>query len=173
MILNYQKLKTTFGPLHVYADEQKLWGIFFPQNHDANIKWGRETLDLVKKSNKIIDLLSKQLEQYAAGRRTDFEIPMLLQGTEFQLAAWKTLMKIPFGKTLSYAEQAKALGKTKAVRAVGSANGRNRFPILIPCHRVIASDKSLGGYAGGLALKKKLLALELFGKINRKVPSSK
>ena len=106
------------------------------------------------------DLAARQLREYFAGRRTEFTVPLDLDGTEFQQRAWAAMCGIRYGHTLSYAQQAKAIGKPKAVRAVGSANGANPVPIIVPCHRVIASDGSLGGYALGLTMKRYLLALE-------------
>ncbi|MEZ4888796.1 MAG: methylated-DNA--[protein]-cysteine S-methyltransferase [Chitinophagales bacterium] len=101
-----------------------------------------------------------QLQEYFDKKRTDFDISMDLQGTDFQLRVWKELQHIPYGKTVSYLDVALALGDRKAIRAVGTANGRNPIAIVVPCHRVIGSDRSLTGYAGGLERKKWLLDLE-------------
>ena len=106
------------------------------------------------------DTAVQQLREYFAGTRRKFAVPLDLDGTEFQQRAWAVMCGIRYGHTLSYAQQAKAIGKPKAVRAVGSANGANPVPIIVPCHRVIASDGSLGGYALGLTMKRYLLALE-------------
>lgn len=106
------------------------------------------------------DTAVRQLREYFAGTRQKFTVPLHLEGTEFQQQAWAAMRKIRFGRTMSYAQQAKAIGKPKAMRAVGSANGANPIPIIVPCHRVIASDGSLGGYALGLKMKRALLALE-------------
>ena len=106
------------------------------------------------------DTAVRQLREYFAGTRRKFAVSLDLDGTEFQQQAWAAMCGIRYGHTLSYAQQAKAIGKPKAVRAVGSANGANPVPIIVPCHRVIASDGSLGGYALGLAMKRYLLALE-------------
>lgn len=102
----------------------------------------------------------RQLREYFAGKRRDFDVPLHLEGTEFQERAWAAMRRIPYGTTISYARQAKRIGKPRATRAVGTANGANPVPIIVPCHRVIASDGSLGGYALGLAMKRKLLTLE-------------
>ena len=102
----------------------------------------------------------KQLEQYFAGKRTSFDVALDLVGTEFQVKAWRALCRIPFGKTITYGQQASNIKKPKAFRAVGSANGKNPIPIIVPCHRVVAGDGSLGGYSLGLKMKKQLLALE-------------
>lgn len=111
-------------------------------------------------SNPVIKETISQLSEYFAGQRQQFHLPLQLQGTEFQKQVWNQLMEIPYGKTISYAELAQAIGNPKACRAVGSANGKNPIAIIVPCHRVIASDKSLGGYAYGLAVKQHLLKLE-------------
>ena len=101
-----------------------------------------------------------ELEQYFAGERREFDVALAPMGTPFQRAVWQQLRGIPYGKTCSYKDIAAAIGQPKAVRAVGSANGRNPLCIVIPCHRVIAADGSLGGYSGGLGLKSRLLDLE-------------
>lgn len=102
----------------------------------------------------------RQLEEYFAGKRKDFDLPLSPAGTAFQQSVWKALMTIPFGKTASYSDIAQGISNPNAVRAVGLANGRNPIPIVIPCHRVIGKDGSLTGYGGGLPIKEKLLALE-------------
>jgi len=104
--------------------------------------------------------LEKQLEEYILKKREIFDIPLLTVGSEFQKMVWETLLTIPYGKTESYLGLSEALGKPKAVRAVASANGANAIAIIIPCHRIIGSNGSLGGYAGGLSVKQKLLNLE-------------
>jgi methylated-DNA-[protein]-cysteine S-methyltransferase len=98
-----------------------------------------------------------QLRQYFAGQRTTFELPLRPAGTAFQRAAWQALCAIPYGETRSYAQQARAVGRPTATRAIGAANGRNPIAIIVPCHRVIGSDGSLTGYAGGEAVKRWLL----------------
>ena len=112
------------------------------------------------KAERNIALAARELDEYFAGKRRKFTVPLDLRGTPFQLQVWATLRKIPFGKAVSYGEEASMLGKPKAARAVGSANGRNPIPIIVPCHRVVAGDGSLGGYSAGLPMKRKLLALE-------------
>jgi O-6-methylguanine DNA methyltransferase len=101
-----------------------------------------------------------ELEQYFASKRREFTFPLDLRGTDFQLACWRALVAIPYGETRSYADIARAVGKPNAFRAVGMANNRNPVAIVVPCHRVIASDGSLCGYGGGLDVKRKLLELE-------------
>lgn len=102
----------------------------------------------------------KQFDEYFKGERNDFDIKYETKGTDFQTRVWEALMKIPYGVTLSYKEMAIAIGNIKATRAVGNANSKNIISIIIPCHRVIGSDKSLTGYAGGLDRKKWLLEHE-------------
>jgi len=101
-----------------------------------------------------------QLAEYFAGKRRAFEIELAPFGTEFQLRVWNALRAIPYGAVRNYADIARAIGQPGAARAVGQANGCNPLPIVIPCHRVIASDGTIGGYSGGLAIKHRLLALE-------------
>ena len=103
---------------------------------------------------------ARQLEEYFQGERREFDLPLRLDGTEFQRRAWRNLMEIPYGKTRSYSEQALRIGNPKASRAVGLANGRNPLPIVVPCHRVIGADGSLTGFGGGIARKRWLLAHE-------------
>jgi O-6-methylguanine DNA methyltransferase len=103
---------------------------------------------------------AKQLDEYFSGQRRKFSFPLDLRGTDFQLACWHALLAIPYGETRSYADIARAVGKPSAFRAVGMANNRNPVAIVVPCHRVIASDGTLCGYGGGLDVKRKLLELE-------------
>lgn len=106
----------------------------------------------------VLKQLIRQLDEYFGGLRTEFDIPLENdQGTEFQSQVWAQLSRIPYGQVISYAQLAQKIGRSKAVRAVGSANGRNPLPIIVPCHRVIASNQGLGGYSGGLAKKAWLL----------------
>lgn len=101
-----------------------------------------------------------QLKEYFAGTRKEFEVPLDIDGTDFQKRVWNELQNIPYGKTISYKTLSEKLGDVKAIRAVGKANGQNPIAIIIPCHRVIGADGSLIGYAGGLIIKEKLLHLE-------------
>lgn len=103
---------------------------------------------------------ARQLEEYFKGERREFDLPLRLDGTEFQRRAWRNLLEIPYGKTRSYGEQAERIGNPKASRAVGLANGRNPIPIVVPCHRVIGANGSLTGFGGGIARKRWLLAHE-------------
>jgi methylated-DNA-[protein]-cysteine S-methyltransferase len=103
---------------------------------------------------------ARQLAEYFAGERTDFDLALAPKGTPFQLQAWTALRSIPYGETRSYAQQAGAIGRPAAVRAIGAANGRNPIGIVVPCHRVIGADGSLTGYGGGIERKQWLLGME-------------
>ena len=113
---------------------------------------------------EVIQKAIKQLDEYFNGERTAFEVPLLFVGTDFQKSVWYKLLDIPYGSTVSYGELAKQLVMPKAVRAVAAANGANAISIFAPCHRVIGSNHTLVGYAGGLPAKKRLLDLEINGK---------
>lgn len=102
----------------------------------------------------------RQLLEYLEGKRTEFDLPLDLRGTPFQLAVWSALLEIPYGETRSYLDVARAIGNAEAVRAVGMANGANPLPLVVPCHRVIQAGGKLGGYGGGVDLKRRLLAME-------------
>ena len=108
----------------------------------------------------ILAAASAQLAEYFAGDRVEFDLSLDLIGTDFQKAAWLALADIPYGETSSYGEQAERIGRTGAFRAVGAANSKNPIPIVLPCHRIVGADGSLTGFAGGLAMKQRLLALE-------------
>jgi methylated-DNA-[protein]-cysteine S-methyltransferase len=111
-------------------------------------------------SNSALALTRKQLDEYFAGSRREFTMPLDLHGTDFQLRCWNALLEIPYGETRSYGEQARKIGCPQGFRAVGMANHDNPIAIIVPCHRVITSDRKLGGYGGGLDVKEKLLRLE-------------
>ncbi len=108
----------------------------------------------------MVDAATRQLREYFAGERREFELPLDPRGSEFQKRVWSALRNIPYGTTISYGELAHRVGQPTAARAVGAANGRNPIPIVIPCHRVIGKDGSLTGFGGGLPLKERLLELE-------------
>ena len=113
-----------------------------------------------KDDHPLIDRARRQLEEYFEGKRTRFDLPLAPRGTPFQLRAWRELARIPYGKTISYEEQARRLGNAKAMRAVGLANGKNPIGIVVPCHRVIAKSGKLAGFGGGIENKRFLLDLE-------------
>ena len=159
-------LRTPVGVLRVTASERGVTAIERVSRASTapRVKAaGRAKVSRAKvsaRATRHADTAVQQLREYFAGTRRKFTVPLDLEGTEFQQQAWAAMCGIRYGDTLSYAQQAKAIGKPKAVRAVGSANGANPVPIIVPCHRVIASDGSLGGYALGLTMKRYLLALE-------------
>ena len=115
-----------------------------------------------EESAEVLENTAKQLDEFFAGKRRAFDVPLLFAGTHFQKAVWRELLKIPYGETISYGELARRIGSPKAVRAVANATGANAISIFVPCHRVIGSDRSLTGYAGGMEAKRKLLKLEGF-----------
>ena len=111
-------------------------------------------------SDSLLESYVAEVQQYFAGARRRFEFPLDLRGTQFQLACWRALLDIPYGETRTYADIARAVSRPQGFRAVGMANNRNPIAIVVPCHRVIASDGTLCGYGGGLEIKRKLLQLE-------------
>ena len=119
-----------------------------------------EEVEETKNSSEVLQNCITQLDEYFSGTRKEFELHLNIKATKFQEKVWRALLHIPFGKTRSYLEQAKALGDVKAIRAVASANGKNPIAIIIPCHRIVGSDGSLTGYAGGIHRKKWLLEHE-------------
>jgi len=139
------------GVLKILADEKGIKEIEFAQEEFKSIQ---------NSSSKIIKDCIKQLDEYFRGKRKSFELKLNPEGTEFQKKVWKELLKIPYGKTLSYGEISRRIKNPKAVRAVGQAIGRNPISIVIPCHRVIGGDGSLTGYASGLWRKEWLLKHE-------------
>lgn len=116
--------------------------------------------NVVEAESDVIRDAKTQLAEYFAGKRKNFTVPLLCLGTDFQCRVWAELCRIPYGETISYAQQASRLGNPKAVRAVASANSMNAISIIIPCHRVISSNYAIGGYRGGVAAKQYLLDLE-------------
>lgn len=152
-------IKTPLGIAKIMGDENGISVISVSDEGDSRAK-----LEQAKQISKIIPVVLQeavsQLNDYLESKRTDFTFKLNPSGTEFQQKVWKNLLEIPFGKTMSYLELSKKLGDVKAIRAVASANGKNPLWIVVPCHRVIGTDGSLTGYAGGLWRKKWLLELE-------------
>jgi methylated-DNA-[protein]-cysteine S-methyltransferase len=147
-----------FGPLTIVGSRLGLRAVLWPDDRPARA--GLADIPSDCGALGVLDETADQLDEYFAGRRASFDLPLDLRGTAFQLAAWRALAEIPYGETRSYAAQATRIGRPSAVRAVGTANGRNPVSIVLPCHRVVGSDGALHGFAGGLEAKAALLALE-------------
>lgn len=160
--LYYSTWLSPIGPLTLVASERGLivleFGVARVSDPGTRVQYPRHTV-LVESDEKFSPY-RHELEEYFAGELRNFTVPLDLRGTDFQMRCWRALLKIPYGETRTYAEQARAVGQPKAFRAVGMANHDNPIAIIVPCHRVIASDGKLGGYGGGLPLKQKLLDLE-------------
>ena len=146
--------ESELGPIKVVCDDEGVLGVEF--NREGLKEGQQKTTELTKKT-------VLQLKEYLSGERTEFDLPLKPQGTEFQKKVWEALLTIPYGQTRSYKEIAVQIGNENACRAVGMANNRNPISIIIPCHRVVGADKSLVGYGGGLNIKIKLLHLECPG----------
>jgi methylated-DNA-[protein]-cysteine S-methyltransferase len=116
--------------------------------------------DFAEETTELLEETKRKFDEYFAGNRKQFDLPLLMLGSDFQKQVWKSLIEIPFGETRTYLRLSQELGNEKAIRAVAAANGANAISVVIPCHRIIGSDGSLVGYAGGLPAKKKLLKLE-------------
>ncbi|KAA9130213.1 methylated-DNA--[protein]-cysteine S-methyltransferase [Marinihelvus fidelis] len=145
-------MNSPIGPLQLVADNGHLVEIRFPGQHleAAPGQPGDPALAAAR----------SQLEEYFAGQRRQFDLPLAASGTAFQQQVWRALAAIPYGQLRSYRDIALSIGRARAVRAVGAANGRNPLPIVVPCHRVVGADGSLTGFAGGLETKRQLLELE-------------
>jgi len=152
----YDGMESPIGVLRLVADEHGLREVRFAEPRHPRPTPG----DWIRASEPLA-LARVQLEQYFAGERVAFDLPLHPLGTPFQLSVWRELARIPYGATASYGEIAKRIDNPTAGRAVGAANGRNPLPIIVPCHRVIGRDGSLTGFVGGLPTKQFLLALEL------------
>ena len=154
--MNYAYLETPIGTLLIAGDDAAVHRIAFPQRNRA----AKPEPEWQQSQRGPVGEAMRQLREYFAGKRADFDLPLAPEGTVFQRSVWRQLQQIPYGETISYGELARRVGNPKASRAVGSANGANPLPIVIPCHRVIAGDGTLGGFGGGLPTKQTLLALE-------------
>ncbi|MDR0328348.1 MAG: methylated-DNA--[protein]-cysteine S-methyltransferase [Planctomycetaceae bacterium] len=150
----YQTLiETKIGRIGLAEEDHFLTHLFFrPKKSPANA---------VDKKTSFLRDVAKQLHEYLDGKRKEFDVPLKLYGTDFQLSVWNALQTIPYGETRSYGEIARQIGNAKAYRAVGMANHWNPIAIIVPCHRVIGADGSLTGFGGGLPLKRQLLELEV------------
>jgi len=164
-VLSFERFSTPLGPMVAIGNEDGIYLLEFTDRRmlETELKQLEKYFKAVilPGSNRHINELKYQLDQYFEGKRKRFDIPLKTFGTEFQKKAWGTLLKIPYGKTYSYKMQAEIMGNPKAVRAVGTANGSNRIAIVIPCHRVIGENGKLTGYGGGLWRKQWLLNHEM------------
>lgn len=149
-------MKTPVGNLYLAASDQGLLSVSTDKLNSPLLK----SLDGNEKKFSFLKQAVSELNEYFRGKRKTFTIQLDTQGTAFQKSVWNELKKIPYGKTCSYTDIAKKINNEKAVRAVGSANGKNQFFIIVPCHRVVTASGALGGYAGGIKMKKDLLAFE-------------
>ena len=151
----YTVMPSPIGDLLLTADDVGVTGLFMDTHRHGPVRtagWHRDDERLADPR--------RQLDEYFAGTRRTFDLPLNPHGTDFQRAVWRALVAIPYARTLSYGAVAAAIGNPKGVRAVGLANGRNPISIIVPCHRVVGSDGSLTGYGGGIARKQWLLAHE-------------
>lgn len=154
--LFYSRTSSAVGPLFLATSTKGLVRLEF----EARVQHiDSKTVSLQESSRELAPYLC-ELNEYFAGQRREFSFPLDLRGTDFQLQCWRALLDIPYGETRTYADIARAIGHPHAFRAVGMSNNRNPIAIVVPCHRVIASDGSLCGYGGGLDIKRKLLDLE-------------
>ena len=157
-------IETPLGSMIAYATDFGVCMLDFHDSDKLNIKlksMNKNMLcNIVNAETPILKNLKSELEEYFTGKRQQFTVPLHLVGSDFQKAVWNELLKIPFGKTTSYKQIAENIGNIKAVRAVANANACNKISLIVPCHRVIGSDGSLTGYAGGLDRKSRLLKLE-------------
>jgi len=161
----YTEMESPVGGLRLVGDERALRQVWFldgrPDCGKATEHRHRRPVEKewVRDEEPFAEAM-RQLRAYFAGKLREFDLPVEMEGTEFQLAVWRELRRIPYGQTASYLEIARRIGNEKAVRAVGLANGQNPIPIIVPCHRVNGSDGSLTGFGGGMENKRKLLELE-------------
>ncbi|MHA1151221.1 MAG: methylated-DNA--[protein]-cysteine S-methyltransferase [Alphaproteobacteria bacterium] len=153
--LSYGYFDSPVGSLLIAGNADRLHSISFPSERRA-----KETPVDWRRDDALFVAAFGQLRAYFAGQLTHFDLPLHLAGTTFQNKVWAALCDIPFGETISYGALASRIGKSTASRAVGGANGANPLPIVVPCHRVIGSDKSLTGFGGGVEIKRFLLAHE-------------
>ncbi len=162
--INIQYYKTKIGELILGSFDSRLCLLDFRYRRmrttvDNRIKNGLDA-EFVERDDEILKKTRDQLDEYLDGDRREFDVPLLMVGTDFQKSVWNALMKVPYGDTSTYLQLARDIDNEKAVRAVAGANGANSMGIIIPCHRIIGSDGELVGYGGGLPVKKRLLKME-------------
>ncbi|MFA0087871.1 cysteine methyltransferase [Vibrio sp. 10N.286.49.C2] len=151
----YTIVNSPLGQVTIQATDQGLTGLWFEEQTTQPNELGEE-----RATHPVLLLTKQQLGEYFSGDRKTFDVPLAAIGTPFQNQVWKALCDVPFGQAISYQELAERIGNPKAVRAVGSANGKNPISVIVPCHRVIGKSGQLTGYAGGVERKKALLKLE-------------
>jgi len=149
-------VESPVGPLTLVASDKGLRAVLWTQENDVGLRLG-PIEGGEDDPNGVLATTATQLDEYFAGRRRSFDIPLDPVGSDFQQTAWDALLTIPFGETVSYGEQARRLGDARKARAVGAANGRNPISIIVPCHRVVGADGSLTGFGGGIETKAWLL----------------
>lgn len=163
-VVTVKKISTSLGPVLAGSADDGICLLEFIDGKisETQIKRLQKRLksEFVEGTSEHIKNLEGQLKEFFAGKRKEFDLPLVFTGTDFQKKSWQALMKIPHGETRSYQEQARSVGNPKAVRAVARANGDNKISIVVPCHRVIGKNGKLTGYGGGLWRKKYLLDLE-------------
>ncbi len=152
-----RRWESPVGELRLVASDEALVAVLWPADTGKRVPFDAEPVD---GSNSVIECAIDQLREYFDGTRTQFSVPLAPQGTDFQRAVWRALVDIPLGETSTYGALAQTLGRPQGAQAVGAANGRNPISVVIPCHRIIGSDGSLTGFAGGLGAKRWLLAHE-------------
>lgn len=157
MQLVYMYMDSPVGALKLVAHDQALVAVMWDNEDHKRVRLAELIED---RQHPMLLRVKKQLEEYFAGQRQQFDLPLDFQGTDFQQQVWQALLSIPYGEKRSYKDIAVQIGNEKAVRAVGAANGRNPISIIAPCHRVIGSSGALVGFAGGLDKKQILLSLE-------------
>lgn len=152
-----KRMASPVGILTLVASDSGLSAILWENDAPGRVRLGPVT---DAEDHPVLLAAKEQLGEYFGGRRRSFDLPLAFEGTEFQKQVWTALLRIPFGETRTYGEMARAIGRPSASRAVGAANGRNPISIVAPCHRVVGSKGALTGFAGGLEVKARLLALE-------------
>ena len=162
--INIQYFKANYGEFILGSYDGKLCIVDFRYRKmrktvDNRIKNGLNA-EFIERDDEILQKTRVQLDEYFNMQRKEFDMPILMVGTDFQKSVWEALLKVPYGTTSTYLQLAKKIGNEKAVRAVANANGANAIGIIVPCHRIIGTNGELTGYAGGLPLKKRLLELE-------------
>jgi methylated-DNA-[protein]-cysteine S-methyltransferase len=156
-MIRYARIATPLGPMLATAADAGLTGLYFEgARHAPGVEpdWREDG------ASEPFARLARQLAEYFAGTRREFDLPLATAGTAFQQRVWRQILRIPYGRTLTYAQLAANAEAARAIRAAGAATGRNPFTLVVPCHRVVGKSGSLTGYAGGIDRKRRLLALE-------------